>query len=84
MLYVHVVNLVDGEMIFVVLSFAFAFWIAFSKMKSNPSKENTPVLQSKAVQAEPATECFDESTSIANSKTSNISMVIMQNKVIHV
>lgn len=87
MLYVYVVNLVDGEMIFVVLSFAFAFWVAFSKMKSNPSnpsKENTPVLQSKAVQAEPATECFDESTSIANSKTSNISMVIMQNKVIHV
>lgn len=69
----------NGEMIFVVMSFAFAFWVAFSKMKSvnlsNPSKEKTPVLQSKAVQAEPATECFDESTSIANSKTSNISMV---------
>lgn len=69
----------NGEMIFVVLSFAFAFWVAFSKLKpgnlSNPSKEKTPVLQSKAIQAEPATECFNEATSIANSKKSNISMV---------
>ncbi|XP_065930873.1 uncharacterized protein [Magallana gigas] len=48
----------NGEMIFVVLSFAFAFWVAFSKMKpvnlTNPSKEKTLVLQSKAVQTEPA------------------------------
>lgn len=45
----------NGEMIFVVLSFAFAFWVAFSKMtkKTNPSKEKTLVLQSKAVQTEP-------------------------------
>lgn len=69
----------NGEMIFVVMSFAFAFWVAFSKMKSvnlsNPSKEKTPVLQSKAIQAEPALDSFNEATSIANSKKSNISTV---------
>lgn len=73
-------------MIFVVMSFAFAFWVAFSKMKpinlTNPSKEKTPVLQSKAVQTEPAADSFNETTSIANSKKSNISMVIMQNIII--
>lgn len=69
----------NGEMIFVVLSFAFAFLVAFSKMKpvnlTNPSKEKTPVLQSKAVQTEPAVDSFNETTSIAYSKKSNISMV---------
>lgn len=73
-------------MIVVVLSFAFAFWVAFSKMKpvnlTNPSKEKTPVLQSKAVQTEPVVDSFNETTSIANSKKSNISMVIMQNIII--
>lgn len=71
-------------MIFVVLSFAFAFWVAFSKMtkKTNPSKEKTLVLQSKAVQTEPVVDSFNETTSIAYSKKSNISMVIMQNLIL--
>lgn len=73
-------------MIFVVLSFAFVFWVAFSKMKSvnltNPSKEKTSVIQSKVIQAESSKECFHETTSIAHSKKSNISMVIMQNIII--
>lgn len=70
-------------MIFVVLSFAFAFWVAFSMTKkTNPSKEKTLVLQSKAVQTEPVVDSFNETTSIAYSKKSNISMVIMQNIII--
>lgn len=70
-------------MIFVVLSFAFAFWVAFSiTKKTNPSKEKTLVLQSKAVQTEPAVDSFNETTSIAYSKKSNISMEIMQNLIL--
>lgn len=70
-------------MIFVVLSFAFAFWVAFSKMKPvNLTNPSTSVLQSKAVQTEPAVDSFNETTSIAYSKKSNISMVIMQNIII--
>lgn len=63
----------NGEMIVVVLSFAFVFWVAVNL--TNPSKEKTLVLQSKAVQTEPAVDSFNETTSIAHSKKSNISMV---------
>lgn len=77
-------KLENGEMIFVVLSFAFVFWVAFSKMKSvnltNPSKEKTSVIQSKVIQAEPAKECFHETTSIAHSKKSNISTCMVRKR----
>lgn len=67
-------------MIVVVLSFAFVFWVAVNL--TNPSKEKTLVLQSKAVQTEPAVDSFNETTSFAYSKKSNISMVIMQNIIL--
>lgn len=68
----------NGEMIFVGLSFLFVFWVAFSKMRpvlSNPSKDKIPELQSKAAQAEAATERLNKATSIANSKESNICVI---------